>query len=56
MASSNGKSAVRVDSTAVTTAALAFRVVHDHMTSVFRCKDLASALAATDPTEVDFVN
>jgi ketosteroid isomerase-like protein len=36
-------------------AALAFRVVHDHVTSVFRHEDLASALAATDLTEADFV-
>lgn len=37
-------------------AALAFRVVHDHVTSVFRHQDLASALAATELTESDFVN
>ena len=36
-----------------TTAASAFRVVHDHVTSVFRHPDLASALAATDLTEHD---
>jgi ketosteroid isomerase-like protein len=36
-----------------TTAASAFRVVHDHVTSVFRHVDLASALAATDLTEED---
>jgi hypothetical protein len=41
---------------AVTTAALAFRVVHDHVTSVFRHEDLASALEATDLTEADFVS
>ena len=35
------------------TAASAFRVVHDHVTSVFRHADLASALAATDLTEQD---
>ena len=35
------------------TAASAFRVVHDHVTSVFRHDDLASALAATDLTEQD---
>ncbi|AKN18341.1 hypothetical protein [Mycobacterium haemophilum] len=44
------------DSGAITTAASAFRVVHDHVTSVFRHEDLASALAATDLTEADFVN
>jgi ketosteroid isomerase-like protein len=36
-----------------TTAASAFRVVHDHVTSVFRHPDLASALAATELTEKD---
>jgi ketosteroid isomerase-like protein len=40
----------------VTDAASAFRVVHDHVTSVFRHNDLASALAATELTESDFVN
>jgi SnoaL-like domain len=34
-------------------AAAAFRVVHDHITSVFRHPDLATALAATDLTEKD---
>jgi hypothetical protein len=34
--------------------ASAFRVVHDHVTSVFRHDDLASALAATELTEKDF--
>jgi ketosteroid isomerase-like protein len=38
---------------AKTTAASAFRVVHDHVTSVFRHHDLASALAATELTEED---
>jgi ketosteroid isomerase-like protein len=38
-----------------TTAATAFRVVRDHVTSVFRHGDLASALAATDLSEKDFV-
>ena len=33
--------------------ASAFRVVHDHVTSVFRHDDLAAALAATDLTEDD---
>src|SRR6201993_1900018 len=37
-------------------AAAAFRVVRDHITSVFRHEDLASALAATELTEADFVN
>jgi ketosteroid isomerase-like protein len=36
--------------------ALAFRVVHDHVTSVFRHQDLASALAATELTEADLVS
>jgi hypothetical protein len=36
-----------------TTQASAFRVVHDHVTSVFRHDDLAAALAATDLTEDD---
>lgn len=35
--------------------ALAFRVVHDRVTSVFRHQDLASALAATELTEDDLV-
>jgi ketosteroid isomerase-like protein len=35
------------------TAASAFRVVHDHVTSVFRHDDLAAALAATELTEAD---
>lgn len=35
------------------TRAAAFRVVRDHVTSVFRHDDLASALAATDLTEED---
>jgi hypothetical protein len=38
-----------------TTSASAFRVVHDHVTSVFRHEDLASALAATDLTDKDLV-
>jgi ketosteroid isomerase-like protein len=40
---------------AVTDAASAFRVVHDHVTSVFRHDDLASALTATELTEADAV-
>ena len=36
-----------------TTGASAFRVVHDHVTSVFRHPDLESALAATELTEAD---
>ncbi len=35
------------------TAASAFRVVHDRVTSVFRHDDLAAALAATELTEAD---
>ncbi|HZU46971.1 MAG TPA: nuclear transport factor 2 family protein [Mycobacterium sp.] len=41
---------------ATRTAASAFRVVHDHVTSVFRHDDLASALAATELTEADLVD
>ena len=33
--------------------ATAFRVVHDHVTSLFRHDDLAAALAATELTEAD---
>ncbi len=44
------------DPGAVTNTALAFRVVHDHVTSVFRHQDLASALAATELTEADAVD
>lgn len=40
----------------VTNAASAFRVVRDHVTSVFRHENLAAALAATELTEADFVN
>jgi SnoaL-like domain len=43
------------DPDAVTTAASTFRVVHDHVTAVFRHEDLASALAATELTEADLV-
>ncbi len=43
------------DPDAVTTGASAFRVVHDHVTAVFRHEDLASALEATDLTEDDLV-
>jgi hypothetical protein len=43
-------------STPDTNTALAFRVVHDHVTSVFRHKDLASALAATELTDADLVS
>jgi ketosteroid isomerase-like protein len=38
------------------TVASAFRVVHDHVTSVFRHDDLAAALAATDLTNADLVD
>jgi ketosteroid isomerase-like protein len=41
---------------AATDAASAFRVVRDHVTSVFRHDNLASALAATELTEADLVN
>jgi hypothetical protein len=41
------------DPTDVRTTAAALRVVHDHVTSVFRHDDLASALAATDLTDND---
>ncbi|CAM2925536.1 hypothetical protein [Skermania piniformis] len=37
------------------TVASAFRVVHDHVTSVFQHPDLATALAATDLGEKDLV-
>ena len=36
--------------------AVAFRVVHDRVTSVFRHADLSSALAATDLTEDDLTS
>jgi hypothetical protein len=36
--------------------ASAFRVVRDHVTSVFRHEDLASALAATELTDADLVD
>lgn len=39
----------------VSTAGSAFRVVHDHVTSVFRHDDLSAALAATELTEADLV-
>jgi hypothetical protein len=38
----------------VSTAASAFRVVHDHVTSVFHHDSLAAALAATELTDEDF--
>ena len=38
------------------TMASAFRVVHDKVTSVFRHRDLASALAATELTEADLAD
>jgi hypothetical protein len=41
------------DGADVAVSASAFRVVHDHVTSVFRHDDLAAALAATDVTEDD---
>ncbi|MBV8180419.1 MAG: nuclear transport factor 2 family protein [Mycobacterium sp.] len=44
------------DAGANVTVASAFRVVHDHVTSVFRHDDLASALAATELTNGDLVD
>lgn len=41
---------------AATAGASAFRVVHDHVTSVFRHQDVESALAATELNENDLVN
>lgn len=41
---------------AATGAALTFRVVRDHVTSVFRHDSLASALAATELTESDAID
>ena len=38
------------------TVASAFRVVHDHVTSVFRHDDLSAALAATELTDADLVD
>ncbi|RFZ50227.1 SnoaL-like domain protein [Mycobacterium marinum] len=46
----------RDDPDSVANAASAFRVVRDHVTSVFRHDDLASALAATELTEADLVD
>ena len=44
------------DDPGANTIASAFRVVHDHVTSVFRHHDLASALAATELTNGDLVD
>jgi SnoaL-like domain len=44
------------DPGAAVTGASAFRVVHDHVTSVFRHRDLATALAATELTDADLIN
>lgn len=44
------------DNAGAVSTALAFRVVHDHVTSVFRHESLASALAATDLTESDAID
>ena len=41
------------DPETITTMASAFRVVRDHVTSVFRHQSLAEALAATEMTERD---
>jgi len=38
------------------TIASAFRVVHDHVTSVFRHDNLAAALAATELTNADLID
>jgi len=46
----------RADVPGDVTNASAFRVVRDHVTSVFRHDDLASALEATDLTEKDLVS
>ena len=54
--SSNRRSASADDPDANATVASAFRVVHDHVTSVFRHSDLASALAATELTDADLVD
>ena len=43
----------KTDPGQVSTAASAFRVVHDRVTSVFRHDDLATALAATELTDED---
>ncbi|OBK97966.1 nuclear transport factor 2 family protein [Mycobacterium sp. 1165178.9] len=43
------------DGPGAATSALAFRVVRDHVTSVFRHDSLATALAATELTESDAV-
>jgi hypothetical protein len=43
----------KTDPSDVRTTASAFRVVHDHVTSVFRHDDLAAALAATEMSDED---
>lgn len=43
----------KTDPADVTVVASAFRVVHDHVTSVFRHDSLAAALAATELTDED---
>ncbi|HEY0229125.1 MAG TPA: nuclear transport factor 2 family protein [Mycobacterium sp.] len=50
------KGSAAADAGAVTDTALAFRVVHDHVTSVFRHENLAAALEATELTEADLVS
>jgi formylmethanofuran dehydrogenase subunit A len=45
---------ITTESGDVSTAASAFRVVHDHVTSAFRHDSLAAALAATELTDEDF--
>ena len=54
--SSNRRSATQTIPVPTRTVASAFRVVHDHVTSVFRHHDLASALAATELTDADLVD
>jgi hypothetical protein len=44
------------DDPGAVSSASAFRVVRDHVTSVFHHQDLASALAATELTEADVVD
>ena len=44
------------DGLTAATGAAAFRVVHDHVTSIFRHQDVKSALAATELTEADRVD
>lgn len=52
----DGVVVVEVNTAGAVVGAAAFRVVRDHVTSVFRHDDLAAALAATDLTEADRVD